>query len=215
MKYFSYTGKNGRIYRVRSRVNEVYGYLTVCAYVGRNGSGQPLWRCTCICGRHTTVASCNLLSNHTQSCGCMQKVGKQTHGMSRHPLYSVWSGMLARCYRTDNTHYQYYGGRGITVCARWHDVRLFIQDMSPRPRGASIERKDNNRGYSRRNCFWATTKTQANNKTTTVRLTYAGETKPVTAWAEELGISAETLRARKRLGWTDEETLTIPMYGRR
>lgn len=208
MKYMEYVGGRCRKFAFIDRRGEVYGQLTVLAYGGRSSTNKLLWECSCTCGGEVSVAANNLVSGHTRSCGCLQKVCLQTHGLSRHYLYPVWYGMMARCYTKTNKRYEQYGGRGITVCKRWHSLSKFIKDMHPRPAGTSLDRIDNDAGYSPRNCRWGTSAEQANNKRSSVLLEFNGMEKTAAQWSRELGISSSTIRARLRLGWSVEDTLT-------
>lgn len=83
----------------------------------------------------------------------------------KHPLHVMWAGMLSRCYNANSENYKYYGGRGITVCNRWHNFRFFVEDMGQKPTpGHSIERRDNDLGYFPDNCKWATSSEQCSNR---------------------------------------------------
>jgi len=78
--------------------------------------------------------------------------------------YYTWSAIKARCYNKNASHYNYYGGRGITVCDKWRDSFVaFLLDMGPRPVGYSIDRINSNGNYEPSNCHWVNHKTQMNN----------------------------------------------------
>lgn len=77
--------------------------------------------------------------------------------------YRSWWGMMARCYRTDDRDYRYYGARGIRVCDRWHVFEKFLEDVGTRPAGMSIDRVDNDGDYDPGNWRWATPTQQARN----------------------------------------------------
>lgn len=90
---------------------------------------------------------------------------KRTHGRSNTPEYHAWHDMIRHCYNPKNSGYKDYGGRGITVCERWrHSFENFFTDMGSRPVGMSIDRENNDLGYSPDNCRWATAKQQMRNQ---------------------------------------------------
>lgn len=80
---------------------------------------------------------------------------KIKHNLSNHRLYRTWHNMMARCYNKKAINYKNYGGRGITVYNEWHNVTNFINDMSPSYiEGLTLDRKENDKGYSKDNCRW-------------------------------------------------------------
>lgn len=131
-----------------------------------------------------------------------------THGHTGDPVYNSWSNMIQRCTNPKHPSYPRYGGRGITVCADWRDGAKFIKwayDNGFKV-GLSIERVDNDGNYCPENCRWATRKEQQRNRQANHRVTYGGETKCLTEWAEVLGMNPATLYHRlERAGLTVEE----------
>lgn len=114
----------------------------------------------------------------------------------RHPLRAIWLSMRARCLNTQSHAYRDYGGRGIGIDATWENFEQFCADMGPRPHGMTLERKNNNLGYSKENCMWASRQAQARNRRSSRVITFAGKTQTMIAWAEELGITYMTLYLR-------------------
>src|SRR5581483_5894279 len=115
--------------------------------------------------------------------------------------YGCWANMLNRCRNENTPSYPNYGGRGITVCARWHKFENFIADMGPRPsRKHTIERKETNGNYEPGNCVWATRRVQNANKRNNHRLTIGGETRHVSEWARRAGLHVQTVLWRLRNG---------------
>ena len=141
-------------------------------------------------------------------------MASKSHGLSKTQIYGVWNAMKARCTNKNTIHYSEYGGRGITVCREWMEsFEAFHADMGERPRGASIERLDNNKGYSPDNCVWATKKEQARNRRGRHYLTVGAETKTMAEWAEAQGIGIRTVWNRVKLGWTHEDAVMTPVWG--
>lgn len=92
---------------------------------------------------------------------------QERHHMTDSPTYGSWRAMLKRCTNPKHPAYASYGGRGITVCERWlHSFQNFLEDMGERPAGKTLDRKNNDLGYSPANCRWATWNEQARNKRT-------------------------------------------------
>jgi hypothetical protein len=118
--------------------------------------------------------------------------------------------MISRCYHPQNPAFKNYGGRGIRVCRRWRDFKIFLKDMGEHPHGLMIERKNNNGNYSKENCIWTTRHVQNRNKRVNFRITAFGQTKIITDWAKELGCSRGKIKSRLQRGFSAEAALTAP-----
>lgn len=125
--------------------------------------------CLCDCGKEHKVAWNSLRAGHTKSCGCyrvefLSAGTRTTHGMSKGRTYRIWRHMRNRCHLKTHPRYDEWGGRGITVCERWHTFVNFYEDMGEAKDVMSIDRIDNNLGYYKENCRYADKYTQAQNK---------------------------------------------------
>ena len=127
------------------------------------------------------------------------------------PTYSSWREMKKRCLLPTHTNYQRYGGRGITLDPSWENYDNFLRDMGPRPDGTTLDRVDNDAGYSKGNCRWATRKTQQNNRRNTRHVTWRGETHSAREWEHRLGFNKSTISMRLLHGWSVDSALTTPV----
>lgn len=116
------------------------------------------------------------------------------HGMSRTSTYRIWTSMKSRCRNENNQTYAEYGGRGITVCERWDKFMNFLSDMGVRPDGHSLDRINNDAGYSPDNCRWATRAEQNRNTRLTVNIEFNGVKKCITDWAIDAGMTCYALK---------------------
>lgn len=201
------------------RTGEVYGRLKVISRDGVIGQ-QAAWKCQCDCGNVVTVASYQLGSGNTKSCGCLQKeraaVTKTTHGLSDSKEYRTWQAMRTRCTNENRDNYSHYGGRGIEVCSRWmNSFEAFYADMGPAPStNHSIERNDVDGPYDPSNCRWATQKEQMRNTSRSSSVYWNGRSMTISELAELTSVDYDLLQARLARGWSVEDAVLRPRYAR-
>jgi hypothetical protein len=125
------------------------------------------------------------------------------------PEYECWLGLKKRCLNPKCQDFARYGGRGIKVCERWLKFENFLEDMGLKPSPAhTIERIDNDTGYSKENCKWATLKEQRRNTSKVHFITFNGITLCLADWADRIGMKRLTLQMRILRGWSVEDALT-------
>ena len=199
--------------RVGGHPGERYGRLVVIEEAPKRNKHRYVL-CRCDCGTMVEVRLRNLRKkiDATRSCGCARSVGRLVHGMSKTRLYKVWVSMIGRCHNPANTAFHNYGGRGIAVCDEWREnFTAFYEHIGPPPgEGYTLDRIDNDGDYEPGNVRWATRKEQSMNKRCNNILKFDGREQPLTAWAEEYGLSIGTLRSRLSNGWPIKKALTTP-----
>lgn len=182
-----------------------FGRLTVLKraddLIQPSGQHKTQWLCKCDCGNVLTVQGNNLKNGHTKSCGCYltDNPSHAKHNKCSTRLYKCWKHIKQRCYDKKAKGYADYGGREITVCDEWlHDFQAFYDWAMTNgyKDDLTIDRIDNNKGYSPDNCRWATKKEQANNKRNNHLITYNGKTQTLAQWADELHTNYKKLYSR-------------------
>jgi len=177
---------------------------------------QRAWNCLCDCGTSKIIAGHSLKKGDSKSCGCRkgdyisEKIG--THKRSKSSIYSIWISLRDRCNNSNDPSYQNYGGRGITVCERWDSsFENFLADMGERPKGAQIDRIDNNGDYCPENCRWVNAKSNSRNRRNNNVVTFNGKSMTIAEWSEVTGLPDKTLYYRISKGWSIERALTEPL----
>jgi hypothetical protein len=168
------------------------------------------WICEClICGSFTEVSRPNLRSGNTKDCGCMRshKISEisTTHGKSKTPTWSSWSKMKSRI-KKGSEHSPIYGK--INMDESWNSFENFLKDMGERPKGMTIDRIDNTKGYYKWNCRWATQYQQNRNRSTNIIINFEGESLCASDWAKKIGIHRDTIRRRLKRGLSIDKVLT-------
>lgn len=136
----------------------------------------------------------------------------QTVGKKPTRTYRAWCSMYTRCFDPKCRNFADYGGRGITICARWRTFENFLADMDECPVGRQLDRENVNGNYEPGNCRWATFTEQQRNKRNNRLLTIKGETLCIADWSDRSGIPQGTIFDRfMRLKWDAERAVFHPV----
>ena len=163
---------------VRDLTGKRFGRLTARWPAGLRGR-RVYWLASCQCGILIVVRGTHLTQGQARSCGCLLRETARNLIATKHPRlrhghakkgrvtreFRTWDAMRQRCLNPNDQKYKDYGGRGIKICKRWLDsFENFLADMGPKPKGKSIDRRDNDGDYTPKNCRWATPLEQRQNQ---------------------------------------------------
>lgn len=183
-----------------------FGRLTVIERAETKNS-KTRWKCLCDCGKYTYTITNRLVQGKSLSCGCRAyEVPRCTHGMSHTRLYKTWCGMKKRCDNKNSKSYERYGARGIRICQEWeNDFHNFSEWAlkSGYSDELTIDRIDNNKGYSPENCRWVTHDDQAKNKRNSIFITHNGVEKILADWCRDYDFPYREALQRYR-NWVDK-----------
>jgi hypothetical protein len=214
--------------RIKDIAGQRFGNWTVQRFNAVHLS-NAMWQCKCDCGAVRVLAGCALRSGGTKSCGCtaQDQPHRFVHGAAqqtgyREPEYGVWCGIKARCLNPKSKYYSRYGGRGITVSDRWlkgengvSAYDCFLTDMGRRPTNKhQIEREDNDKGYSKENCTWATKTEQMRNRCNTILVEVEGRNISLPEACERLNLNIKRMYSRLSMGWSFQRASTEPAHWR-
>lgn len=204
----------------------IFGHLEITDY----DYGQRMFKVKCDCGRERYTKPSFLFNRKMTCCGLDCPYHQEGYDKrSRHRLYGVWHGMIARCENPKSVGFKYYGGRGISVCKEWRDdFWAFVKwaEGNGYEEGLTIDRIDCDGDYSPDNCRWATYRQQRANQhplyTFTERKEYNrgkryeldGERKPLSYWCDKYDILEATVRYRLSRGYSLKDALTIGKWKR-
>lgn len=197
-----------------------YGRLTAMKRVKNSKNGQTMWQFKCECGKEIVTTGWAARSGHTTSCGCFLSETtaslKYSHGMARTRIYKIYQKMKERCYKETDKSYSRYGGRGISICDDWSGENGFDNFYKWSIKNGysedlTIDRMDNDGNYEPNNCRWTNAIVQANNRRNNRFVTYKGQTKTISEWSKETGISSATIRARLNKGLSVKCALFTPV----
>jgi len=200
-----------------------FGKLTPITEIEKR-KGVRVFLCECDCGRTAEPTLHGLRRGNSKSCGCERiknvRDANSTHGLSNHKLFKTWKGARDRCHNESDPSYKNYGKRGVKMFSQWiQSPKEFInwveQNLGEKPKGATLDRCDNGRGYEPGNIRWASTMEQVLNRRSTVNINHNGITMSQAHWCDALNFPRCTIAQRIRRGWDIKKALDTPLRVKR
>lgn len=201
----------------KCELGKTYGRLFVAEELDYRIRQGISYRCECECGNNNyLVQGGDLRSGKVHSCGCLKSEIRikenTTHGMKGSRLYGIYYAMISRVNNPNASHYERYGGRGITITQEWIGDNGFVNFMNwSNDNGYSdeltIDRINNDGNYEPSNCRWVTNEVQANNKSTNRLYTLNGETLNISQWSKKYNVNYDNLINRLNRGSSIEKAL--------
>ena len=192
-----------------------FGRLVVLSRAENDRHDIAQWLCRCDCGVEKVVRGASLRSGVILSCGCLcRERHRHTHDESKTRLFRILQYVKGRCYNQNNSAYQYYGGRGISVCQEWRESFVTFRDWAL-ANGYSddltLDRIDADGNYEPSNCRWVDRKTQMRNQRDSLKYTIDGITRNLADWCDIYNVPYERTRHRVvNLKWDIVAALTTP-----
>ncbi len=174
---------------------------------GKRKWNQEFYLCKCDCGKQSVVLKECLRRGDTGSCGCLRI---KKHGLYKSRIYGIWAAIKQRCRNKNCSIYYKYGGKGIDVCDLWFDDFISFYNWAMAngyKENLTIDRIDNNKGYFKENCRWATYKEQILNRRNAIMIFHNGFNRSLKEWSEILNVRYGLLYDRYRYGWSANRIL--------
>lgn len=199
-----------------NKIGDKFGKLTITAVAASlDKRNKTAWLCRCECGTEKVFRQSHLRMG-TKSCGCIRKElfkrNATKHNGYKTITYTSWGTMKQRCLNPNAPNYKFYGGRGITICARWlNSFEKFLADIGERPdKNHSLDRINSNGNYEPTNCRWIVKKEQQRNKRDNRNFTINGQTKCLSEWCEIYNTTFALVKGRIKNRWKILDALTEP-----
>lgn len=192
---------------IESLMDRKFGKLLVVSF-NRREKGSTYWLCQCDCGRQKAIQAGHLKAGLITSCGCYKKP-KVLFPIKEG---SSFNSARNRCNNPNDPAYNNYGGRGIKFLLS--SKQSMVDHIGFCPIGSmrySLDRIDNDGNYEIGNIRWTSSKEQANNRRSNVKITYNNKTQSLNDWVKDSGIKRSTLAMRIRAGWNIDDVINTPI----